>query len=71
MSYALFDTVNQNLPLSQEQLRQLKAMLTKIIDKGGLVAVVCNDSVITSYNYTSFERKLAKKSSRSFNRNLR
>lgn len=66
MSYALFKAVNEGQALTKQQLLELKATLSKIIDKGGVIAVVCEGSVITSYNYNSFDRKLARKSSRSF-----
>ena len=53
------DKVTINGKLAQEmvkEINQLKKILLKIIDKGGVTVVVSDDMLITTYNTDSFKR---------------
>ena len=39
-----------------EQLQNESRILKKIIDKGGVAAVIDNDALITAYNYSGLSR---------------
>ena len=60
-SYTINEKIIKGIELSAQEMRHAIKILRKIMDKGGVVVICEDDTMVTCYNYNSYSKKLAHK----------